>query len=439
MSVMKKILLRLLGAASVLLFSLGCGQRSGGQSQPEVQTLSNGVRVAVVPWPGSTNVFLFTFLPMSLASDGPGQAQWSHLVEHLVLRSTMPDDLRQANAETAPDHMRLDFYDHTGSWKDGLAQVQRWLEGVPFTEASLATEAPKVVAECDSAAKNFATHKFALAAWSQGFRHGISRVEMKGDVLRAALKDVQRYRDERLVVPGQTTLCLVGGVDAKLFLAEAEKHLGGIQSKAKPAAPAKRPAGNLDLTWDLEARHLVLTWPIPDFKHEDHAALMAAARSLTMRFQSDPVLDQQTGSVLAGVDLGTPEGRFFYISASLLPGAAFADVEKIIRALVRRLATNPNDEIPLLGQQLSFSLTSVADPAAFLAQAPPGMSPVMKEANAGLPVCMNVHRYGAQRELLARRLANLSAGKVQKAVANHLAQQACSVCTIRPVAEAKRN
>jgi predicted Zn-dependent peptidase len=233
------------------------GSRVPAQIAPVIQKLSNGIQVVVVHFPSSSNFSLLTFLPLGLADDGANQAQWSHLVEHLVIRSTIPDDLRQANAETLPDHMRLDFYGNTANWKEGLSHHKRWLDGVPFTEASLKTEKPRVIAECDFTAKNFATHKFALGAWAHAFRHGKSHVAMKGDVLDARLEEVQRYRDEHLFVPERTTVCAVGGVDPKTFLAEAEQELGRLQSRAKVSAPQSGPTlrqGRLQVTWDLEAR-----------------------------------------------------------------------------------------------------------------------------------------------------------------------------------------
>src|SRR5690349_3311113 len=73
----------------------------------ETRTLPNGLHCLVINFPGSTNVAIFTYSPMSLITDGLGQTQWSHLVEHLVLRSTVPEeDLLRANAETMSDHMR---------------------------------------------------------------------------------------------------------------------------------------------------------------------------------------------------------------------------------------------------------------------------------------------------------------------------------------------
>src|SRR5207302_161304 len=41
-------------------------------------TLTNGIRIVTVYFPGSTNESIFTYLPMSLTSDGPPPSQWAH-------------------------------------------------------------------------------------------------------------------------------------------------------------------------------------------------------------------------------------------------------------------------------------------------------------------------------------------------------------------------
>ena len=100
----------------------GCARSN--PAAPAVKTLANGIRVVNIHIPASTNVSIFTFLPLGLANDGPGKTQWSHLVEHLVIRSTNPS-LRIANAETQPDHMRLDFYGSLNTWKTGVDHHRR--------------------------------------------------------------------------------------------------------------------------------------------------------------------------------------------------------------------------------------------------------------------------------------------------------------------------
>jgi len=424
-----------LSAGSVLAFTILClGPAAPGPAQPAIHTLSNGLRVVVVHFPKSTNVSIFSFLPMGLCSDPPGQAQWSHLIEHLVLRSTFPNDLKRANAETLPDHMRLDFYGSTADWKEGMSHHRRWLEGASFTSDTLAAEKPKVVSECDFTTRNFATHKFALAAWSHAARHSNAHVAIKADVLRAGLQDVQRYHHEHFFLPQQTTVCAVGGVDAQSFLAEAGRQLGNIASRARPVPRATLRSGNLDITWDLDARHLLLVWPLPESAAADFASLMTAGQWLTMQYFSDAQLKRLTGPTLAGADLATPEGNCFYISASLRPGATFADVEKILRAPLQKLSDDKVDlpQLPMLGRQLASSLTNVPDSASILRQIPPGMNPAMVEGNIGLAFAMNVHRYGPHREIIARNLATASSASIHSATAKHLAPAKGVICSIKP-------
>src|SRR6266545_69225 len=129
---------------STLISTFGCQHTFAKPPAPESVTLTNGVRVVTLYFPGSTNEAMFSYLPMSLTSGGPRQSQWAHLVEHLVIRSTVPADSPIANAETLPDHMRLDFYGSANNWREGLEHHAKWLRGLPFTKATPAAEKPKV-------------------------------------------------------------------------------------------------------------------------------------------------------------------------------------------------------------------------------------------------------------------------------------------------------
>ena len=423
--------------ALLALTGMGCKRASAAVSSIGATNLANGIRVVSVHFPASTNVSLFTFLPMGLTSDESGQAQWSHLVEHLVIRSTMPADSPAANAETLPDNMRLDFYGNASNWKEGFSHHRRWLEGVPFTEASLTAEKPKVIAECDFTSKNFATHKFAVAAWSQGFRHGTKHVALKGDVTKAELAEVQRLRDERLAVSNKITVCVVGGVESKAVFAEAEKQLGGLRFRGTLAPASKAVSANLDLTWDLDARHILVTWAIPHFLQTDHAELMVAAQWLNMQLASDSELKRQLGMVFAGANLETPEGNFFFISASLRPDTNAETVRKAILSQIERLATRANGipQAALIGRQLSGALTEIPDPQTMKSHMPTGMSMAMLEGNLGLQIGLHAHRYGNHRTQLAQHLAEVSAQKVQDVVRRHLSTDKAVVCTLRPPAQ----
>jgi len=419
----------------IALIGAGVNQRTSA-SAPAADsiTLTNGIRVVAVHFPGSTNVAIFTYLPMSLTGDGPQQAQWAHLVEHLVIRSTVPADSPLANAETLPDHMRLDFYGSTNNWQEGLKHTADWLGGVPFTQQKLDAEKPKVNAECDYTVKNFATHKFALAAWAQGYRHDQSRAAMKGDVTRAPLTGIQQYRDERLAVLSNTVVCVVSGLEPAPLLAAAAEKLTAVNSSAKMAAPVKTHPGNREMNWDLDARHLVLTWPIPSMNHADYPPLLIAAQWLNMQFFSDQELKKVTGMVFAGADLTTPEGDFFFISASLRNDASFDSVREKIDQHLQQLTSGKGNLslIPMIGRQLAESLMTVPDPARMKGQLPPNMTPAMLEMNVGLQWGMNEFRYGARKVSLAKRLGTTGALQVAEAARIHLAATKASTIHLGP-------
>lgn len=426
---------RLLAAMLGLLLGIGCEHSSAAEKPTaESATLANGIRVIAVHFPGSTNVAIFTYLPMGLASDGTQQSQWSHLVEHLVIRSTVPADSPMANAETLPDHMRLDFYGHIGNWEEGLKHTGDWLRGVPFTEQNLITEKPKVNSECDFTVKSLATHKFAMAAWSQGYRHDQKHAAIRGDITKATLAEIQEYRDERLVVLTNTLVCIVGGIEPVKVLDAFAAKLSSIRSEAKPVAPVKVRPGRREMTWDLDARHLVLTWPIPAADHGDFPALLVAAQWLNMQFFSDQELTKLTGMVFAGADLTTPEGNFVFVSAALRPGASFEAVsEKIDRHLQQLTSGKGNlSLIPMIGKQLAESLTTLPDPAGMKGQLSANMTPAMLEMNVGLQWGMNEFRYGAQKVAFARKLNSANIERVQGAARRRLSPNECSVTTIRP-------
>jgi len=418
-----------------VLASLALAFRSSGTAKPEVDAfmLENGIRVVSVNFPESENVSIFTYLPMGLATDGAGQAQWSHLIEHLVIRSTQAEGLQEANAETIHDHMRLDFYGTVENWEEGLAHHARWLEKVPFSEESLQTERAKVTAEGDFVAASFMTHKFALAAWAQGYRHGRSLAAVKCDVERATLGEVQRYRDEHMAVLDRIVVCVVGGIDEETLKPIVSECLGAAKSNAKPFAPVKLSDAGRDMTWDLNARHILLTWPIPDFRSDDYAALMVASQLVQMRAFSDADLQGLTGVVFAGADLTVPEGNYFYISASLRPGASFDDVREMLNGHAAALREDGKalSSASMVGKQLSYQLGQIADPAMIKAQ-PAGMSAWMIEGNIGLQRGMHEFRYRGYRAELAKELANVTSEMVRKAALKHLGEEECSACTLRP-------
>jgi predicted Zn-dependent peptidase len=425
--------------ALILMFG-ACGGGAAAESAAKTKTvrLKNGARLSAVHFPGSTSTAIFTFCPLGLADDGPGQAQWSHLVEHLVIRSTQPEQMA-ANAETLPDHMRLDFYGTTANWEEGLDHHVRWLRGVPFTEKILEAEKPRVNAECDFTARSLATHKFAIAAWAQGFRHGARHAAIKGNVLEATPAQIQQYRDKYLVAP-QVLICVVGGLEPDKMIATASRQLETIPLPGQPSPAVALHPGDHSMTWDLDASHLLLTWPIPKKDTEDFAALLVAAQWLNMQLSADARVKEITGMVLAGADVSTPEGNFFYISAALKPNGSHAEVRNLIESKVEELSGR-NDAVPMLGMiggQLAGMLTDIPDPEMLSRQAPAKVTRANLEMNIGLQWAMQEYRYGEDNSGVARQLSRVTETAVRRAAKKYLKLKDATGISLRPASASDR-
>ena len=77
--------------AIVVLFILSIFSHAFA-APPEVTrfTLSNGIQVVNLYVEDSTDVCIFSYLPLGLVADGKAKTQWSHLIEHLYYELRVP-------------------------------------------------------------------------------------------------------------------------------------------------------------------------------------------------------------------------------------------------------------------------------------------------------------------------------------------------------------
>ncbi len=413
---------------------------SAAQAGPPTITrfkLDNGIHVVVLHVANSKHFAAFSHLPLGLASDGAGRTQWSHLLEHLTLRTTGPiTDYRERNAETMSDGLHLDFLGTTDNWREGLDLQVKWLSGLAFSETTLREEIPKALSEATATVANLYTHKWAAAAWNQAFRHGRTDVAVLGDLRNAKLGEAQAYRDEHLVLLDRVVLCVIGGVPADTLKPEIEKRFGAIRSTAKALPPATQQTavgGELQATWDLDARHYMVFFPIPAADHPDYASLFIAAMFLNSQIFMDREIKELTGAVFCGVDLATPEGSYFYISASLKPSASLEKVKDRIAIHSSKLADDAAlAQIPMLAMNLSNQLGTPPDLAQVLKFKPPQVTEAMMLGNIGLQWGLFDFRYGDRRATLVAALKAVTASQLSAAAKIHLADQKRTTLLLEP-------
>ncbi len=432
-----KIMNRIKHTIAVSLILANCSLAFAAPPKLTRFKLNNGIRVVNLYVEGSKDVGIYSFLPLGLVTDGKEKTQWSHLIEHLTLRTTGAVDFKTSNAETMADNMRLDYYGNSDTWMQGVKQQAKWLSGLPFSPESLAEELPKALAELDYVEANLATHKFAQAAWNQVFRHGETDIAMRGDIQSAQLSDLQKYRDLHLVQADRVLLCVIGGVEMETLKPAMEEHLGSISMTAKTfpkLTVSPDIAKDQIATWDVKTTHYMETYAIPNLNDSDYPALFLASMLLRMSCMRDVQLKELTGSAFCGVDLITPEQVYLYISASIKPNTDIDKVKSRVRELINVLRKPENNtQVGMFALSLSMQLSSLPDITMLMQQKPDGISETMMLLQLGLTWGMLEYQYGDTLQLLPKAVANVSAEDVADVVNRYLSDELRMTLVLTPL------
>lgn len=287
--------------------------------------LANGVQVVIAHVPDAPNQTIYTFLPRTLVNDDANRAQWSHLLEHLIIRTTDPLELSAPgivlNGETTHTYMRLETFATPDQWKAALERHATWLANRQFDPETLNREKGQIELEERNTAQGGFTSKFAMAAWNQIVRQHLKHAKVHGDVAGAELKEVQAYAQAKLPIDETVTIATIGPTPIEEAKKEIERTVGALEmrhmkSHAEAAANTDL-AGTFRATWDFPTRHALWWWKLPESSPAIRAAAAGIARALQMQILMSPNLHQLIRQALVYPRVDTPEGCFFIIDCCL--------------------------------------------------------------------------------------------------------------------------
>ena len=401
-------------------------------------TLNNGIRVVNLYVENSTDVGIFSYLPLGLVTDGKARAYWSHLINHLTVRTAGPIDFRTSSAETMADNIRLDFMGNTDTWTRGLERHAKWLSGLPFSADSLTEELPRVLSQFDYIEANLVTHKLAHVAWNQVFRHGETDIAMRKDIQSAQLSELQEYRDQHLVQADRVLLCVIGSVDPETLKDTMEKQLGTISLTEKTLPRSIVPpkmAKDQNATWDINVTHYMETYPIPRPENEDYPALFVASLLWRLACTQDAQLKELIGYIHCGVDLVTPEQVYLYASASLKPDTDVEKVKQRIGQLMNPLKQPENNtQVPMIAQSVSMELSAPPDITTLMQYKPENIPENLMFLQVGVSWGMIEYQYGNNLPQLASAFADVSADDVADVVNRYLTENRRMTLLLTPQA-----
>ena len=248
-------------------------------------TLPNGIRVVALQVPEAPKQALFTFLPLNLASEPAQQAQWSRLVERLLMRGTNANATGLEGVTARGDTRSKSMVLESSGKPALLARMAReqagWLSTFATSEATLEREKAKLRDAQASASTDGTITSYAVAGWNQAIRHGRDEVLVAGDAQAASADAISTFLRNAVPIGPEILVATVGPVGieyVKRFLSES---YGGLAPR--PATPAPQPTfrptepnKEVRVKWDMPTRHLIMWWPLTAEQMADRATLESA-------------------------------------------------------------------------------------------------------------------------------------------------------------------
>jgi len=302
--------------------------------------LENGIQVSSLVVGDAENQSFFTLLPLGLLADDAHRTQYAHLVEHMLIRSTDPDSLLEdglrLNGETTALTLRLESIGPAESFREALERHARWLAADRFDEQVLAREQQRMEQELDTTLAGGFTAKWADAAWNQIVRHGLDHAAVRLDPASATVSEVREYVQARVPVSAAVQFVSVGPVPAEQIRETLETTLGELAPREAAAgvSPFDGEPIEREATWDLEARHYLEWYPLPDRGVADRAGSVLLSQLVNAALMQDARLSSRGIQAHAAADLITPEGRFLKLTAGFKDEADLPLIREAYQAAI---------------------------------------------------------------------------------------------------------
>lgn len=348
-------------------------------------SLDNGPRVLHQFLPEAERQAIFVLLPLGLATDPKDRAQWSHLLEHMLIRGVIEAGVGEPdfrfNGETMASSLRLEIIATPERFTEAAETLARMLAVRTVSAEVLQREKQAVGAEIDAVALHGHTHKFALAAWHQIATHVMPHARVRGDVDEALAEAVMDHAETVVPIDGSVLIATCGPVDADVVQRTLAATFGALEQKsARESSPASPTPGMHRATWDVPTRHAMAWWIVPRRDLVTRAALHVMQQLLLIRLSRDADVMAEQRFPLMQTPPHAAGGLVFLVDINV---PARKNISKPPEAIVLRFGqlldpgqiTGP---VSLWTTQLAAQLDDTMDFTALRARAPEAMRPFIE-------------------------------------------------------------
>jgi hypothetical protein len=321
-----------------------------------------------------------------------------------------------------------------------LRKLLGWLQATEVDGDLLAAEKKNIALEIENTSRSGFTHKWALAAWNQVARLGRDHANVRGDVEKATVDQVEAAIDAhvdlskvRIVAAGPLSLKQVKELAGPLLaqsngLGALGGSLSGLGAKRHEVDAEKRKAkgepplatGDRVAKWDLPNAHLIAWYVLPDANADDAVEALALAQLLSLQLMQNATLAPKKIVALVSADAAVPAGRLLMLSASL-PSAD--DAKVALAAFDAALAALPKAKSPSLdefGKMAAAEFSGLPDWKSLRKQAAGRPGANLVEAQVALTIAQRELATGRSFGELGAAFAKLTRARLESTIALRL-------------------
>lgn len=329
----------------------------------ETYRLENGLKVALSHTAGAPRTTICVTYHVGSKNERAGLTGFAHFFEHMMFRGTknVPNydsPLREAgtspNAFTSQD-VTVYFETVPNNYMERALYLEA--ERMGFLSSALDqqkfdTEREVVKNERRQRMENvpygLANEALSSLVYPKGHPYSWSVIGSMKDLNSATLDDLKRFFFE-FYHPRNATLTLVGGFEPAAAKSVIETYFGPLAPgpEVKPIQiPETRPQASRVVQKDqVKFPRLYWAWPTVDETNPDAAPLDLLAMLLSSgdasRLKKSLVVDAQAAVQASASSITGELGGMFVISATAAPGHSIDDLEALVAAELKRLATEP--------------------------------------------------------------------------------------------------
>ena len=325
--------------------------------------LSNGLKVIMLENHRSPIVSFQVWYRAGARNETTGKTGLAHMLEHMMFKGTakVSGELfirtiyelgGEQNASTAHDYAC--YFETLASDRIGVPidfESDR-MSNLILGEDDFRTERMVVLEErrtrVDDNPQNFLLEQLEAAAYqSQPYHWPV--IGWAEDIERLTLEDVKDFYSTHYK-PANAFVVVTGDFKRDDLLARMEKTFGAIPA-GTPAQqlfiqdPPQSGERRLIVERPAQVGSLVMAWHVPNLRSQD-SYVLEVIKAILAEGKSSRFYDRLVRGALvleANVDynLATQDPSLFYISASVLPGKDFDEIERAIYDELELLKNNP--------------------------------------------------------------------------------------------------